>query len=403
MQDHPRSSLEPTAPPSSEDAPLFTPAFALVWVLTFVTFFAAFQLFPTVPLRLMELGASRAESGRFMTVFTAGSAFGALFTGPLGDRIGQRRMVILSTFGFAFFVAIDGFLPNRGWFYVLALPHGLVWSGLLTSTMTALGGTLPPTRRADGLALYGLASPGGVIFGPLVGIAFYQRFGLTPLVSVMALLFVLLGVLAFRLPPDDPHRSHRKAFQRPEALMGLPCTVLFATALGYGALGTYTAQEAIHRAFPTWLGIPTASAFLSCMAVGMVGMRIVMTRVGFGPRPVRRLPIMVAASALGLALLAVLPGGPSRHVVAGLIYGGGYSMIHTLVSTWVLDRIPEDRRGTAFGATLFAFDLGIGLGSASIGALIGRFGFRPGWAAAAALAALAWPLARRLSRDCSAG
>src|SRR5664279_1328202 len=65
---------------------LMTKQFALVWSLTFVTFFAAFQLFPTVPLRLRELGASLGESGRFMSLFTAGSAFGALFTGPLGAR-----------------------------------------------------------------------------------------------------------------------------------------------------------------------------------------------------------------------------------------------------------------------------------------------------------------------------
>ena len=73
---------------------LLTRSFALVWALTFVTFFAAFQLFPTVPLRLRELGASLAESGRFMSLFTAGSAIGALFTGPLGDRVGHRRLVV---------------------------------------------------------------------------------------------------------------------------------------------------------------------------------------------------------------------------------------------------------------------------------------------------------------------
>lgn len=378
--------------------PLITPAFALVWVLTFLTFFAAFQLFPTVPLRLMELGASRAESGRFMTVFTAGSAFGALLTGPLGDRLGQRRMVILSALGFAGFVGAYGFLTARGWFYVLALPHGLVWSGLLTATMSALGGVLPPARRADGLALYGLASPGGVIFGPLIGLALFQRFGLGPLGLGMAALFALLAALGLVLPKDNPSRERRSPFQKPERKMLLPCAVLFATALGYGALGTYTAQEALHRAFPPILGIPTAAAFLTCMAIGMVAMRIVMTRVGFGTHPVRRLPAMIAASALGLALLAILPGGAGRHILSGLAYGAGYSMVHTLVSTWVLDAVHEDRRGAAFGATLFAFDLGIGLGSAGIGYVIGHLGFRPGWAFAAAAAGLAWPLARRLAR-----
>ena len=73
---------------------LLTRTFVLVWTLTFVTFFAAFQLFPPVPLRLRELGASLAESGRFMSLFTAGSALGALVTGPLGDRVGHRRLVV---------------------------------------------------------------------------------------------------------------------------------------------------------------------------------------------------------------------------------------------------------------------------------------------------------------------
>lgn len=381
-----------------ERPPLVTPAFALVWVLTFLTFFAAFQLFPTVPLRLMELGASRAESGWFMTVFTTGSAFGALLTGPLGDRLGQRRMVICSALGFAGFVGAYGLLDNRIWFYALALPHGLVWSGLLTATMAALGGVLPAARRADGLALYGLASPGGVIFGPLVGLALFQRFGLAPLGLGMAALFALLGAMGLVLPRDNPHRERRSPFQKPERIMLLPCAVLFATALGYGALGTYTAQEALQQSFPPILGIPTASAFLSCMAIGMVAMRIVMTRIGFGTHPVRRLPAMIAASAVGLALLAVLPGGAGRHILSGLAYGAGYSMVHTLVSTWVLDAVREDRRGAAFGATLFAFDLGIGLGSAGIGSIIGHLGFRPGWAFAASAAVLAWPLARRLAR-----
>ena len=82
---------------------LLSPAFALVCALTFLTFFAAFQLFPTVPLRLLDLGASVEESGRFMSVFTAGSAFGAtlfsfdsgiglgsLLTAPLSGRLADR-------------------------------------------------------------------------------------------------------------------------------------------------------------------------------------------------------------------------------------------------------------------------------------------------------------------------
>ena len=111
---------------SSAFNPLRSPAFALVCGITFLTFVAAFQLFPTVPLRLIQLGATVGQSGRFMSVFTAGSSFGALFTGPLGDRIGQRRMIVGSTLIYALLLLSYGFINGHWWWFcVLALPHGV--------------------------------------------------------------------------------------------------------------------------------------------------------------------------------------------------------------------------------------------------------------------------------------
>ncbi len=377
--------------------------FVLVFALTFVTFFAAFQLFPVAPLQLRALGASLAESGRFMTVFTAGSSLGALVTGPLGDRVGQRRMVVACAIGFGLLMGAYGLMTARWGFYLLAFPHGVVWSGLLTATMATLGHVLPPQRRADGLSIYGLASPAGVVFGPLVGVTVFGRWGFAPMTWSLALVFVVLGLLALSLPRDPVRQAARAAFQLPGKEMLAPALVLLATALGYGALGTYTAQEGLALGFPPLHGMPTEAAFLSFMAMGMVLMRLIMTRIGFGAHPTRLLPGMLWVTMAGLALLAFLPGGLPRHVGSALLYGGGYSMVHTLVNAHVLEATAPDRRGAAFGATLFAFDSGIGLGSFAIGGLIGwgcgHFGpngFRIGWAAAAALALAAVPLSRKL-------
>jgi MFS family permease len=379
--------------------------FLLVSGITFLTFFAAFQLFPTVPLQLRRLGASLAESGRFMSVFTAGSALGALVTGPLGDRIGQRRMVVGCAMAFGLLLGGYGFLAARWAFYLLAFPHGVVWSGLLTATMATLGHILPATRRADGISIYGLASPAGVVFGPLVGLALFQHWGFAPMTFSLGLGFVLLGLASLNLPADPGQHQRRAPFQLPGKAMLAPALVLLATALGYGALGSYTAQEGLALGFPPLAGIPTEAAFLSCMSMGMVGIRLFMIKAGFGPNPTRLLPAMLWATAAGLILLTVLPGGLARHVGSALLYGGGYSMVHTLITAHVLETTPPGRRGAAFGATLFAFDAGIGVGSLAIGALIGwgcgqqgPQGFRLGWALAAALALAAVPLSRRLLR-----
>ncbi len=387
----------------SPRTPLFTRHFVLVFALTFITFFAAFQLFPTVPLRLKALGASLAESGRFMTAFTAGSALGALFTGPMGDRVGQRRMIILCAFGFAAFMGAYGLITTRAWFYLLAVPHGIVWSGLLTATMATLGDILPADRRADGLSLFGLASPGGAMLGPVLGVALYARFSFGAIALSNALLFTALGLLALTLPADSPKLETAPHWRAPERIMVAPCLVLFFSALGYGVLGSYTVQEALDLGFGT-LRIPglgsvsMASAFLSLMSLGMVLVRIVMSVIGFGRRPVALLPWMLGAATLGLGLLTWLPGGLLRHGLSALLYGGGYSMMHTLVSTYVLHVVHPERRGTAFGATLFSFDMGIGLGNLLLGMVIGSMGYRWGWGLAALSHAIAMPLAFHLAR-----
>ena len=87
---------------------------------------------------------------------------------------------------------------------------------------------------------------------------------------ILAGLFAVLALLALSLPRDRPDRERRSPLQMPERVMIRPCSVLFATALGYGALGTYTAQEALKLGFPSLGRITTTSAFLSLMAVGMV-------------------------------------------------------------------------------------------------------------------------------------
>ena len=381
-------------------ASLFTPQFTLVFAITFITFFAAFQLFPTVPLRLIQLGASVGQSGWFMGAFTVGSALGALFTGPLGDRTGQRRMIVASTLCFTAILLLYGLIQGRWWWFcVLALPHGVVWSGLLTATMATLGDVLPEDRRAAGMNLYGLASPGGVIFGPILGVTLFTHFGFTVIAFGLAAAFLLLAGLALTLPPDRTDRERRSPLQAPERTMVAPCSVLLATALGYGVLGTYTTQEALK------LGTSAPWAFLTFMAVGMVGMRILMSVFGFDAQPVRQLPRMLWMACAGLLILAFAPTGLPRHVLSALLYGAGYSMVHTLINTYVLETVHPERRGAAFGATLFSFDAGISLGSLAIGGIIGwadgRYGvigFRLGWTISALMALAAVPLSYRLVR-----
>ena len=83
--------------------PLLTAPFLRLCAFSFITFLAAFQLFPVVPFRILELGGSRATAGLFLAVYTWTSALSAPLTGALADRIGRRRTLLLSGSAFVLF------------------------------------------------------------------------------------------------------------------------------------------------------------------------------------------------------------------------------------------------------------------------------------------------------------
>ena len=75
--------LQPPAP-----AALFTGRFFLMCGFTFTVFLSAFQLLPTAPFHILELGGSKFAAGLFLGLLTYSSAFSAPLTGGLADRFG---------------------------------------------------------------------------------------------------------------------------------------------------------------------------------------------------------------------------------------------------------------------------------------------------------------------------
>lgn len=367
-----------------------TGPFLIVCTFYFLVFAAGYQLFPVVPLHLRSLGASLAESGRFQTAFMLGSGFGALFTGPLGDRLGPRRVLRVASLAVVGILVIYAFLQARWVFYLLAPVHGLLWSALRTASIAKVGGILPVEHRAQGLSIFGLTGPGGVAVGPLVGLWLMPHLGFTWMLILLAGVFVVLFALIGSLPRETSREIEGTVFQWPDRAVWGPVAVMMLVGLSFGPMPPYSAQEA------KALGSLWPAAFLTCFALGMMAIRGLLALTGMGRRPVALLPAMAALTAAGYGLLAFLPGGLARHVVAGLVYGGGYGMVHTLTLTHLLETTPPQRRGAAVGAFFFAFDAATALGSLGLGWVMEHGGFRRGWAIGAGLMALAIPVARRI-------
>jgi predicted MFS family arabinose efflux permease len=360
-------------------------------------FAAGYQLFPVVPLHLRDLGASLAESGRFQTAFMLGSGFGSLFTGPLGDRLGQRRVLRAASLALVAILGVYGFLKVRWMFYLLAPLHGVLWSALRTASVAKVGGLLPPRHRAQGLSLFGLTGPGGVAVGPLVGLWLMPHLGFAWMLLLLAGVFAVLHGLIGVLPKETPREIEPSAlFQWPDRAVWGTVAVMMLVGLGFGPMPPYSAQEA------KALGMAWPATFLTCFALGMMAIRGLLALTGMGRRPVTLLPAMIVLASAGYALLAFLPGGMTRHLLAGLIYGGGYGMVHTLLIMNLFATTAPGRVGAAVGALFFAFDAATAIGALGLGWVMEHFGFRRGWAVGTVLMALSIPVARRIVRTSTA-
>lgn len=367
-----------------------TAPFLVVCTFYFLVFAAGYQLFPVVPLRLREFGASLAESGRFQTAFMLGSGFGALFTGPLGDRLGPRRVLRVASAAVVGILLVYSLLKVRWVFYLLAPLHGLLWSALRTASVAKVGGILPLEHRAQGLSIFGLTGPGGVAVGPLVGLWLMPRLGFTWMLVLLAGVFAVLFALIGALPREQPREIEGPAFQWPDRGIWGTVAVMGLVGLSFGPMPPYSAQEA------KALGLAWPAAFLTCFALGMMAMRGLLALTGMGRRPVALLPGMAALTALGYGLLAFLPGGLVRHLLSGLVYGAGYGMVHTLMLTHLMETTPPERRGAATGAFFFAFDAATAMGSLGLGWVMQHGGFRWGWAIGTGLMVLCIPVAHRI-------
>src|SRR5262245_66132744 len=98
---------------------------------TFTVFLSVFQLLPTTPYHILDLGGSTFASGLFLGLLTYSSALSAPLTGMIADRFGQRRVLIISSVAITVFTILYGVLTDYRLMLSLVPVHGVFWSGLL--------------------------------------------------------------------------------------------------------------------------------------------------------------------------------------------------------------------------------------------------------------------------------
>jgi MFS family permease len=365
---------------------LFSPRFFVMCGFTFTVFLSAFQLLPTAPFRIHDLGGSTFASGLFLGFLTYASAFSAPLTGAISDRIGRRRMLVVAS-GVILLCAI-GYALTTSYRMMLALVvvHGVFWSGLLSASAAYMTSLLPERRRAEGIGYWGMSTVAAVAVAPPIAFWLMQHGGWRWVCVSCGCLNALMGAIAWTL--DDDHLSTSRPTNRPTSLIEWRVLVLsltlFLYSFGYGAITSFSALYA------DAIGVSPKSLYLTVLAVVILLTRPfsggLADRIGY--RRVFMPCLVLIATGLG-----VLATGSTRGslVASAIVFGVGFGTAYPVFVAYVMRDVTAARRGAAFGAILAAFDTGIGTGSTSVGWLIERYGFSVAFGTAAVLSMIALP------------
>jgi MFS family permease len=377
--------------------PLFTPRFISLWLFQFGTFFSAFQLLPVIPLRIIELGGSKAAAGLFLAVYTFASAFAAPVMGTIADYVGRRRMLVIASLLFVVFSLAYGVVPWLPLVLVIAIVHGAIWSSILSSASAIMTDFIPVARRTEGLGYWGLAPTAAIAIAPAVGMHVHH-FGWFALCAEIAVLSALMALWATRLPGGHRNEAKQEKASRPRVIdlwdfRVLKTALSFAVvSFGYGGITSYVAILSRER------GIHPESLFFTVFATSVVVVRILTARIGdrYGPK-VLLYPAFVAIP-LAFAMLATSQTR-AQMIVAAILWGIGLGASFPAFMTFVVTNTDEQFRGRTFGSVILAFDTGIGLGSIVIGAIGARWSLGTAFWIAAGLSCLAIPIFVGTSRQ----
>jgi len=342
--------------------------FLLTWLSRFGIFLAHHVTRPLIPLYLITFGASSTVIGAVMAVFTITATATRIPIGLSIDRIGRKPFLLygiilftIGKLGYLWAPSILLMLPVR-------VLHGLGWSGCTTAVSTISADIVPQARRGVLLGYAGMASSLASALGPVLGFALYHRFQFLGVFLGAGALLILSLIFAF--PVNEPHRPQTTPQKSDRWLDNImvkesldPAIGVAFLSFGHGGILTFLPIHALQIGLTNpgiWFGVYAICILLSRPIAGPISDKV------------SRQAVIIPGLILNLAGIVLLAfSTTSNGLMAAAIIGGfGTGAAQPALMTLAVDQSAAERRGQSLAQFQFFYDLGIGVGSLTLGALL---------------------------------
>lgn len=187
---------------------------------------------------VQEWGVQKADLGPVMSAALVGLAVGALTAGPMADRIGRKKVLVLSIFVFGSFSLLTAFATSLNALALLRFLTGLGLGAAMPNAATLMSEYAPERRRALLVNLMFVGFPIGSSLGGFISAWLIPHFGwqsvlilggVMPLVLAVVLIVILPESARFLVVHKRPHRQIATILHRIAPLPRNPYFVLDET------------------------------------------------------------------------------------------------------------------------------------------------------------------------------
>ena len=184
--------------------------FAL-WLLVFAASSQVMIISPILPRINEQLGTPLEILGNLVTIYAVMVGFCAIIMGPLSDKIGRRKILLIGTGGISLFLFLHGVVSTFAGLMVVRGLAGMAGGVLSGAAVAYVGDYFPYEKRgwANGWIMSGIAF--GQILGIPIGTLLADMFGFRiPFVlfgGIMSLAFILVWA---KVPQPDVTLSQDK-------------------------------------------------------------------------------------------------------------------------------------------------------------------------------------------------
>lgn len=373
----PDSVLSPPDPPS-QYLIIFT-----LWLLVFSASSQIMIIAPILPLIGEELGIADAALGTLISAYSLMVGMSAILSGPVSDRVGRRRILILGCLTMTAALILHAFVVGYYSFLFVRVFAGSAGGMLSGAAVSYIGDAFPYERRgwATGWVMSGSAF--GQIIGIPLGIVMASRWGFqSPFYMFAVTMAATVLLLFYAVPQPDVRRTEhalsvRKAasdywdmLRRPE--IAWAAIAFFLMFLGVSVFVVY---------LPTWLernlGATGGQIALMFLIGGIANVLVGPYAGKTSDRIGRRGIILLACVGLSIVMLLTVPLVASMLMAYAMFF---LTMVLVAMRTspfsaLLTSLVQDERRGSLMSLTVALGQMGFAFGGAVAGPLFANVGY----------------------------